>query len=635
MIIGGNNNPSTLSVALQSGNYEPFLRLETISLRTGEQENRRLDALISAIALRELGYRYESDWAASEAEAEKPNAAMFLAELETLPRDDVLGIRAKIESCRTQDQKTSYDVLSVLENNLPDGAAQDKSLHAHLRLARGIAGVNARKLETTVADFEQALAVFRKLDDRRSVAEVQFQYGRFKAWQGREELALPMLQSSLEYWVKTNNHVMSAHVRYQLADLWIDRRNFQKAISLLEVVIEDYVSISVAPGQLSRAKQRLGDALIGMDRLDDAEALLQQLLATSASDTFRQQMVLKNLGEISLFRAKRGAATLSADHFSKARHFVEHALSLFGDQPARDGFELLTLRGLQGSIAAFDPNNGAQLRLAGVDLIVRSAVGFADAPRERPHEIRLRLAAIDAYLSLLDHDRNDTLGEIKRAIAYQLKELQLASGKIGLNLDDTEAQRILTEAQRLVSAPRNGLSEHINSDVSLLDLIGQEFPLSLKLEILARLVETLQDQYEIGLEPTAFRPSQVLIKSGGHPVIRTNSQGSSERRISSADHDFLAPEYLAGRNLAVEADLYVIGALALEWMGASLPKNSGPRFLLRLRRLLSTGGHLSDSMPTKLRKLVNELIDLDPRNRPRDTFSVAARLRAHLEGSSD
>ncbi len=633
MIIGGANNPSTLSAALQSGNYEPFLRLETISLRSGELEDRRRDTLISAIALRELGYRNKSDWAASETESEKPNAAMFLAELETLSPDGVLDIRAKIESCRIQDQKTAYDVLSVLETNLPDGGAQDKSLGAHLRLARGIAGVNARKLETAVADFEQALAVFRKLDDRRSVAEVQFQYGRFKAWQGREELALPMLQSSLEYWVETNNQVMSAHVRYQLADLWIDRRDFQQAISLLEGVIEDYASVSVAPGQLLRAKQRLGDALIGADHLDDAEALLQQLLAASGSDTFRQQMILKNLGEIALMRAKRGAATLSADQFSKARHFVEQALSLFGDQPARDGFELLTLRGLQGSIAAFDPDNDAQLRLAGVDLIVRSAVGFADAPRERPHEIRLRLAAIDAYLSLLDLDRNDTLGEIKRAITFQLNELQLASGKIGLSLDDSEAQRILTEAQRLVSVPRSGLSEHINSDVSLLDLIGQEFALDLKLEILARLAETLQDQYEIGLEPTAFRPSQVLIKSGGHPVIRTNPQGSSARRISSADQDFMAPEYLAGRDLVVESDLYVIGALALEWMGVSLPKNSGPRFLLRLRRLLSSRRHPSDPMSTKLRKLVKELIDVDPRNRPRDTFSVAARLRAHSEGA--
>lgn len=624
------NSPAGLM--LEAGNYTPFLEPKASRSQEGTEQELFQHAMVAAIALRELGYRTADDWAGLSGASDNPNVSAMLAVLEDMPLDDLSRARVRIEASRILERQMAYEVLSELEATLPQDQPGSKALTAQFRLARGIVGVNARKFETAVADFQFAIDEFQEADDARCVAETQFQFGRFRAWQGREDLALPLLEESLNYWVDRGNHVMSAHVRYELGSLWVDRRKFDQAMDQFEIVIKDYESVSIAPSELARARQRSADALIALGRLDEADVLLLDLLSkTPEGDTFRRQMILKNQGEVALQRAKDSDPEQLADHIKTAAERVTEAMALFEGEPPRDKFEGLILRGLQGEIIAFNPAASESLRLAGVDAIVRSAVGFSLAPQERPHEVRLRINAIAAYLHLTETASDDVSNDLRRAITFQVEQLNMAAAKIGANLADPAAKRVLLEAERVASISQDELSCNIKTDMTLMDVIGQDTSLDFKLELMARLVEALQDQYQLGIEPTAFRPSEVMVKAGGYPIIRPHTSEVSGRRVSTSDRAFMSPEFIAGREIVAQSDYYVVGALLLEWMNTKLPVNAGPRFWLRLHRMLTSRGRLGKSQPKATSKLVAELVYVNAEDRPGETFSISARLRSGAE----
>ncbi len=618
-----------LGRALDSGNYQPFLQPVSISTLTDEHTLKSTDLLVTAIALRELGYRTNGDWPErSERENDVDNASRALSHLSELPLDEAWRMRVEIESTRLATPSGAVRKLTELEAAIPTEKPESRSLLATLRLVRAIAGVNARELDTVISDFEFASNTFLENEDLRLLAESRFQYGRFRAWQGREDLANPLLDQSMRYWIQKNNKVMAAHVRYQLADLWIDLRKFEEALDQLSIVVSDYESNMIAPAELARAKQRTADALIYTGRLAEAEKLLHELRNTGATNVFRQQMVLKNFAEIAILQAKTPDPQQRAGALERASKYVEEAFSLFGKQRNDDSFELLILRGLLGEIIALDQRHDEVVRLAGVDLIVRSAVGFADAPRERPHEVRLRLAAVGAYLDILQSASDTANKEITRALGFQVEKLNDAAGKIGLSLGDAFAQATLAKSQEYVSVASTDVSEQSEQDMTLLELMSQTNSRSSMMEVFARLVEALRDQYELGLKPTNFRPSEVIVRAGGFPIIRTHSGEDSNRKITSSDHAFMAPELVSRRTSAQTSDFYTIGALVFEWMQVSPPANSGRKFWLHLQRFTRTLSRRTAVDSTELHELASELTAINPKNRPSDPYSIAARLRS-------
>jgi hypothetical protein len=575
---------------------------------------------------------------------------------------------------------TAEAILKKLEND-PDGdvalMAQVELLHAHyvgammgdsrapaiheatalgrragsrpgvqtavLFLAGYLAGqlaIRARRFDVGRDELQKVEKLARSKSDGAMLALAEMALGRLSAWQGRADLAAGQLNRAIAFWDSQENALMAAHVRYELAVLHTDRREWRQAIDELKNVIAVYEASGVHKGYLDRARQALGNALIGGKQLAEAGPLLEGL--RGAKDPYRAAMVQRDLARLSLALAENAVGAEAKALIEKAHKDWQTGRDLVKDA-GPDDFATLSLRLVEGQLIAAAPAMmGAESAAVGADVLARVAELFSApaqtskkigeiqglAQVERPHEINARIAAIKAYVAA----GKAAPGAAKSLFAAALTEtarLREAAAAIDLQLDD-ETFALLTQVEELagrtpaLAMAEVGASLPAGAEESLLTFMRRETPESERLNILARLATDLDRLYGMGVKPCGFGPGDVIVRSPGIPVIKTfEGPAAALRPERGAERAFMAPElFKTHAEIDFRADLYVIGVLLIVWFGEDPPANKG--FWLPMarawRRPLKKRG-------TPLAELALELTALKPANRPESASIAADRLR--------
>lgn len=161
-----------------------------------------------------------------------------------------------------------------------------------------------------------------------------------------------------------------------------------------------------------------------------------------------------------------------------------------------------------------------------------------------------------------------------------------------------------------------------------------------------RLLEIVGRIHAAGIIHRDLKPSNVLVAADGRVTVLdfglSFPQASTSDRLTMdfefmGTPAFLAPEQLTGDSVGPETDLYAIAVMLYEALSGKLPhQHSAIRGMLaeRLTRKPRPIEELVPSIPAPVASAINQLLAIDPKQRPASAESVLHRLRAERESAS-
>ncbi|HZF48303.1 MAG TPA: serine/threonine-protein kinase, partial [Polyangiaceae bacterium] len=153
------------------------------------------------------------------------------------------------------------------------------------------------------------------------------------------------------------------------------------------------------------------------------------------------------------------------------------------------------------------------------------------------------------------------------------------------------------------------------------------------------LIETLARVHAAGVIHRDLKPANILVRDDGCPSIldfglsylgSPLGEGLTESGQMLGTPAFLAPEQITGSPVTVRTDLYAVGAMLYLALSGRLPHEAEDLATLLRARLARVPDPLKDLVPgapPAVAAVVDQLLAMDPNERPRSAAEVLDRLR--------
>ena len=214
---------------------------------------------------------------------------------------------------------------------------------------------------------------------------------------------------------------------------------------------------------------------------------------------------------------------------------------------------------------------------------------------------------------------------------------------------DQDAERFMEEARRVAQLSHPGIvpvhdvgrqdgivyivSELISGQ-SLKDLIAAgPIPATKAIEIIHGVAVALDHAHARGFIHRDIKPANILIGEDGQPKladfgIATSSDQNDMSRLGTVA--YMSPEQLAGKAVNARSDLYSLGVVLYQLLTSNLPRPAGSVQELRASFEEHAQPSIPNSIPAKLRKVLNRCLHAAPENR----YGSAKELVKDLEAKS-
>jgi serine/threonine-protein kinase PpkA len=157
------------------------------------------------------------------------------------------------------------------------------------------------------------------------------------------------------------------------------------------------------------------------------------------------------------------------------------------------------------------------------------------------------------------------------------------------------------------------------------------------LRIARAVAEALAEVHGAGLVHRDVKPSNILLRSNGQPVLTDFGVAAvvqdvlSERRLTPHNvlmgtADYLAPEIIGGEMVDARADIYALGVVLYEMLTGFVPfAGRDPLQMLRAQREEAVPP-LPEEVPAAVRSVVERALQKDPRRRYAGATELAQAL---------
>lgn len=172
-------------------------------------------------------------------------------------------------------------------------------------------------------------------------------------------------------------------------------------------------------------------------------------------------------------------------------------------------------------------------------------------------------------------------------------------------------------------------------------LLYSRFPSPLEtpeaLRITADLAEALASVHAAGLIHRDVKPSNILLRSNGQPVLTDFGLAAAlrdmvaDRKLTPPDTivgtaDYLAPETIVGRDVDGRADIYALGVVLYEMLAAHVPFAGREPFQTLRAHLEEPVPDLPETVPASVQALVMHMLQKDPSDRPATAAEVSSAI---------
>ncbi|WP_396448122.1 protein kinase [Actinomadura sp.] len=168
-------------------------------------------------------------------------------------------------------------------------------------------------------------------------------------------------------------------------------------------------------------------------------------------------------------------------------------------------------------------------------------------------------------------------------------------------------------------------------------------PLEAVLDLLVQAGRALTVAHEAGIVHRDVKPANLMVSPDG--TLKITDFGIA-RRLAAASQTqtgmvmgtahYISPEQAQGKELSPKADLYSLGVVAYECLTGAPPFDGSTPVEVALKHVRDAPAELPRRVPPPASDLIMEMLAKDPRARPRDAGTVAARalaIRAALSTS--
>jgi predicted ATPase/serine/threonine protein kinase len=300
--------------------------------------------------------------------------------------------------------------------NLPvakDADTKSQGLRASALMALGTASVEQGKAADALQSLEEALAIYRGLDQPSGIAAVFHHIGIVHFSQGDYRAARSMYQEASRLWQEVGDLISAAHVTVNLADISRAEGDFAAALSLYQEGLSMFNRLGDREG-MARSLDHQGD--IELEKGDRAAA---RSLYNQALGMFRelgdQRGVARALTDL-------GHLACSEGDCESAEKLYAEGLKLFSESgEIREIIRIL--EGMARAAATAEKDERA-LRLGGAAAALRQRFGSPVAPSAQSdvegglEDARRHLTSSDAARAWMEGSRMT----LKMAIDYALSD---------------------------------------------------------------------------------------------------------------------------------------------------------------------------------------------------------------------
>ncbi|MEU9867162.1 protein kinase [Actinomadura sp. NPDC048021] len=237
-----------------------------------------------------------------------------------------------------------------------------------------------------------------------------------------------------------------------------------------------------------------------------------------------------------------------------------------------------------------------------------------------------------------------------RAVAVKLLRLELGSDMRARGRFESEA-RFAAELRHPGIARAFDYGEQAGRTFLVMELVPGEpldeilardggLPLEAVLDLIVQAARALAVAHAAGIVHRDVKPANLMVAPDG--TLKITDFGIA-RRLAAASQTqtgmvmgtahYISPEQAQGLELSPAADLYSLGAVAYECLTGAPPFDGATPVEVALKHVRDAPAELPARVPESARELVMEMLAKEPRDRPANADTVAARalgIRASL-----
>jgi serine/threonine-protein kinase len=237
-----------------------------------------------------------------------------------------------------------------------------------------------------------------------------------------------------------------------------------------------------------------------------------------------------------------------------------------------------------------------------------------------------------------------------RLVAVKLLRLELGSDMRARGRFESEA-RFAAELRHPGIARAFDYGEQAGRTFLVMELVPGEpldeilardggLPLEAVLDLIVQAARALVVAHAAGIVHRDVKPANLMVAPDG--TLKITDFGIA-RRLAAASQTqtgmvmgtahYISPEQAQGLELSPAADLYSLGAVAYECLTGAPPFDGPTAVEVALKHVRDAPAELPGRVPEAARELVMEMLAKEPRDRPADADTVAARalgIRASL-----
>ncbi|URN08348.1 serine/threonine protein kinase [Actinomadura madurae] len=238
-----------------------------------------------------------------------------------------------------------------------------------------------------------------------------------------------------------------------------------------------------------------------------------------------------------------------------------------------------------------------------------------------------------------------------RQVAVKLLRLELGSDMRARGRFESEA-RFAAELRHPGIARAFDYGEQDGRTFLVMELVAGEpldeilardggLPVEAVLDLIVQAGRALTVAHEAGIVHRDVKPANLMVSPDGRLKItdfgiarRLAAASQTQTGMVMGTAHYISPEQAQGLKLSPAADLYSLGVVAYECLTGAPPFDGPTPVEVALKHVRDAPAELPARVPEEARELVMEMLAKEPRDRPADAHTVAARALAIRAGLS-